>query len=60
MTPQGAVRSAIDHVDVTFDTPIKRSTFTTEDVAVTGPGGPVSVTDVALVTGNEYRIAIVS
>ncbi len=57
MTPDAAVLPVVDHVDVTFNTPINPATFTTADVRLTGPGGVIPVTSVTALGGNDYRIA---
>jgi subtilisin family serine protease/subtilisin-like proprotein convertase family protein len=41
---------------VTFDKVIDPETFTTEDVSVSGPNGPVDVTAVASAGGSDYEI----
>jgi len=44
------VETATDHVDVTFRKPIDGSTFTTADVEITGPGGPIHVIGIVAIT----------
>ncbi|RME91080.1 MAG: hypothetical protein D6766_12375, partial [Verrucomicrobia bacterium] len=56
MTPSGQVLPVVDHVDVTFNTPIDPATFTAADVQITGTAGPVAVTSITPLGGNDYRI----
>src|SRR4051812_49247619 len=43
--------------ELTFDEPINPTTFSTGDVTIVGPTGPILTTGVALVAGNTYRIS---
>src|SRR5437899_59536 len=43
-------------VKVTFNEPIDPASFTVEDLAIEGPGGPIAARGVSLVTSNTYRI----
>jgi hypothetical protein len=46
-TPSGSTPSAIDHVRVTFNTPMDPSTVTADAITgLTGPAGPIPVSDV--------------
>ena len=56
MTPAITVNPPVSSVDVSFDIPIKASTFTAADVTITGPSGPIAATSVIPVSGNTYRI----
>jgi hypothetical protein len=56
MAPSVAITPPISSVDVTFDQPIKVSTFTTADVVITGPSGAIVPLSVMPVAGNTYRI----
>ena len=38
-TPNEVRNDVFDHVDVTFNEPIDSTTFTVDDVDITGPGG---------------------
>lgn len=60
MTPAITVNPPVSSVDVSFDIPIKASTFTTADVSITGPSGPIAASSVIPVAGNTYRIAFAS
>lgn len=56
-TPSGDQVQPVSEVRVTFDVPIKSSTFLQQDVSILGPAGPVAVSeDPQLVSGNQYRI----
>src|SRR5262249_6167302 len=46
VTPTGIVEPPLESVQVVFDRPIDTSTFTAEDVVITGPSGPIAVTDI--------------
>ena len=56
MTPSGRLLPSVSFVDVTFDIPVKASSFTAADVTVNGPSGSISVTGVAPTAGNTWRI----
>jgi regulation of enolase protein 1 (concanavalin A-like superfamily) len=60
MTPAAPITPPISAVEVTFDQPIQSASFTAADVVITGPGGPVPVTAVTLVTDNTWRITFAS
>jgi hypothetical protein len=53
VTPSGALEPPVDHAVVTFDVPIDPATFTPSQVVLTGPNGPIDVTDVTAVTGSN-------
>jgi RHS repeat-associated protein len=55
-TPLDVRNTVFDHLDVTFNEPIDALTFTTQDVTIAGPEGPVSVTGVAPLAGDAFRI----
>ncbi len=57
MTPGAAVTPAVSSVDITFNIPIQASSFTTADVQITGPAGPINPTSVAPVSGATWRIS---
>jgi hypothetical protein len=57
MTPSVAVTPAVSSVDVAFDQPIAAASFTPADVSITGPGGAIPATGVALVSGTTWRIS---
>jgi hypothetical protein len=56
MSPSVPVTPPISSVDVTFDIPIKASTFTVADVSITGPSGSIAASSIGLVSSNTYRI----
>ena len=56
MTPSLAVTPTVSSVDISFNIPIQASSFTTGDVRITGPGGSITPTSVALVSGTTWRI----
>jgi hypothetical protein len=57
MTPSVAVTPTVSSVDISFNIPIQASSFTTGDVRITGPGGSIAPTSVALVSGTTWRIS---
>ncbi|MBM3881077.1 MAG: hypothetical protein FJ387_15375 [Verrucomicrobia bacterium] len=56
MAPAGVLTPPLSSVEVTFDIPIEAASFTSSDVVLAGPGGPIAVGSVAVVSGNTYRI----
>jgi len=59
VTPSGVVSNAVDHLDVTLDSPIDPATFAPADVDLRGPSGSVPVTIRAL-GGNTNRLTFPS
>ncbi|MCB1128657.1 MAG: hypothetical protein KDM81_19330, partial [Verrucomicrobiae bacterium] len=57
MNPDVPTLPVVDHVDITFDTPINPATFTTADVQITGPSGAIPVSSVSQIAGPDYRIS---
>ena len=57
MTPSVAVTPPVSFVDVAFDMAINPATFSTEDVTIMGPSGPITPSEVTLVSNNTYRIS---
>lgn len=57
MTPSEQVLPVVDHVDVTFNTPVNSASFTAADVQITGPAGAISVSGITPLSPTEYRIA---
>lgn len=57
MSPSGQTLPVVDHVDVTFNTPINPATFTAADVQLTGSSGAIPVTSVSPQGGNTFRVA---
>ena len=57
MTPSVAVTPTVSSVDISFNIPIQASSFTTGDVRITGPGGPITPASVALLSGTTWRIS---
>jgi hypothetical protein len=53
VSPNGTVRQNTDHVRVTLDRPAAVDTFGTDQVSLTGPGGPVAVTGIVPVAGTN-------
>jgi hypothetical protein len=53
ITPSGLVPRNTDHVRLTFDRPVDTTTFGTDQVTLTGPGGAVTVTAVTAVAGSN-------
>lgn len=56
MTPSVAVTPAVSSVNVSFNMPIQAASFTTEDVRLNGPAGPITPTSVVLVNDTTWRI----
>jgi hypothetical protein len=52
VTPSGGVPAPVDHAVVTFNVPINPDTFTPGQVVLTGPSGPIGVTNVTPVDGS--------
>ena len=59
MTPSVAVTPPVSSVDVSFNMALQASSFTADDVSISGPGGLVTVTGVSLVGGTTWRISFV-
>ena len=57
MSVSGAPHS-VEHLEVTFDEPLDVTTFTTADVMIDGPNGPVPVTGILAQAANQYRIDV--
>src|SRR3954451_13261859 len=47
ITPTQVQNAVFDHIDVTFNTAINPTTFTTQDVVISGPSGPIISTGVS-------------
>jgi hypothetical protein len=43
----------VDHVRVTFSAPMNAASFTPDQVAITGPAGPIAATDIVAVAGSN-------
>src|SRR5205823_5803209 len=56
MSPSGTVNNRLSQVTVTFSEALDPSTWTTSAIALSGPGGAVTVNSLSLVSGNTYRI----
>lgn len=56
MTPNAPTLPVVDHVDVTFNTPLNPATFTAADVQITGPAGAIPVSAVEALSGRDYRL----
>ncbi|MHB9049421.1 MAG: CARDB domain-containing protein, partial [Pirellulales bacterium] len=57
MTPSGTVGAVVDHVDVIISEPIRAASFSTADVQLVGPAGPVAVTQITALDGTTYRLS---
>src|SRR4051794_29735154 len=57
LSPTEVRNAAFDHIDVTFDKAIDPASFTTADVAIAGPSGPVAVTTVDALDAVTYRVS---
>jgi hypothetical protein len=55
-TPTGAQYAPVPYAEVRFNQPVDPTTFTTADVVVTGPLGPVTVTGITNLDGANFRI----
>ncbi len=56
MTPNAPVLPVVDHVDVTFNTPINPATFTAADVQITDPAGAIPLGAIEPLGGRSYRL----
>ena len=57
MTPSVAVRPGVSSVDLSFNMPLQAASFTTADVQLRGPAGPITPTGLALVGGTTWRLS---
>lgn len=57
---QGEIHTATDRFRIEFINTIEPSTFTTEDVVLTGPSGAVPISSINSVSGVEYEIVLAS
>jgi len=55
-SPTGDVVTSTDRVRLTFDHSIEASTFTTDDVSITGPAGPVNPAGVNRLTDFVFEV----
>jgi len=51
--PSGPVNRFVSYVDVTFNQPVDPATFTTNDVTVTTPSGPIPASQITLTGGGS-------
>ncbi len=58
VTPTQVINATFDHVDVTFNEAINPTTFTTNDVSLTGPPdvGSESVPDAVVIEGGATHV----
>ena len=56
--PSGVAMHTVDHLDVTFSSPVELSTLGTDDLIFTTPGGVISSGELSLpqIGGTSYRI----
>ena len=57
ITPTEVINATFDHVDVAWNEPINPTTFTTDDVSVSGPPGAVNVTGITKLDDLDYQIS---
>jgi len=57
MAPSGDVKRGVDAVDITFDMTIDPTSFTVDDVGITGPAGPVAVESVTHLQAMTWRVS---
>ena len=57
MSPSVAVTPVVSSVDISFNIPIQAVSFTTADVQLSGPAGPITPTGVALLSDTTWRIS---
>ena len=57
MNPSVTVTPPVSSVDVAFDMAINPGTFSTDDVSIVGPAGPITPSGVTLLSNNTYRIS---
>ena len=58
--PSGTSLEPVDHVDVTFSEAVQPSSFTTSDVQLTGPIGPIIASGVQRLSNTTYRVTFPS
>jgi hypothetical protein len=56
-TPREVINGTFDHLDVTWNEAIDASTFTADDVSVSGPPGAVAVTGITMLDDLDYRVS---
>src|SRR2546427_11842308 len=54
-TPQEIRNAVFDHIDLTFSEAIDASTFTVDDVAISGPAGPVIASEIDALDTTNFR-----
>jgi hypothetical protein len=54
--PAGGQTGPIEQAEVTFDEPIDPTSLTTDQIAISGPDGPIAVTSVTVVDDTTHRI----
>jgi hypothetical protein len=57
LTPTEVRNATFDHVDVQFDRAMDPSTFTTDDVSITGAAGAVTPTGVTPLAADTFRVS---
>ncbi|MEM9826972.1 MAG: CARDB domain-containing protein, partial [Planctomycetota bacterium] len=55
-SPSSVVTPGIDFVDVKFSEPVRLSSFSPEDVTISGPNGMVAATQIESLGGRDYRV----
>ncbi len=57
MTPLTIINQTFNNIDVQFSEAINPATFTPAQVAIDGPGGPVSISGVSELTADMYQVS---
>ena len=56
-SPADEATAPISYLDVTFSEAVDPATFTTDDVAISGPGGAIAPSSVTQLTATTFRVA---
>ena len=57
MLPTGTINNRLSQATITFNEPVDLSTFTPAAIALSGPGGAISVNQPQLVSGSTYSLS---
>ena len=59
-SPTGVTNNVFGQFTVTFDKPINPTTFTLDQVVITGPNGMVAATTITELSGSSFRVSFAS
>jgi RHS repeat-associated protein len=57
ISPTELINATFDHVAVTWNEPIDQTTFTTDDVSLSGPAGSVTISGVTKLDDTDYQVS---